>query len=396
MMDLVEDIEPPVPVTRACEALGLSRATLYRRTQPSPPRRPSEPRRAPRKLSDDERLALLDVLHHPEFVDQPPAEVYAALLSRGEYVASIRTMYRVLKAEGESNERRTLRSRVSHPAPMVSASAPNEVWTWDITLLPGPVPGVFYYLYVILDLFSRYVVGWLLAERQNAALAKQLFADALLRHGIEPGRLVLHSDRGGPMKSKDLGQFLALLGVARSFSRPRVSNDNPFSEAQFKTFKYQPDYPGRFACYEEARLYCQEVIGWHNEQHHHSGLALFTPADVFHGRVSEVAAVRQAALDAAYAAHPERFPRGAPQVALPPAVVSINPLAGSSLIVAGESCPAAPQEPPTTGNDLERHGARHGVVSCPAPTIVLPSLKGPSVGRASPAHHPAAELGFPS
>ena len=326
-MDVVEELEDPtVPIVQACAALGISRATLYRQTQPVklfsvPVRAPS-----PRRLSDTEQQGLLDVLHSDEFVDQPPHEVYATLLSRGVYLASIRTMYRVLAACGESQERRAQRAPIQHAKPTLLATAPNQVWTWDITKLRGPFPGVFYCLYAILDLFSRMTVGWLLAEHESAELAEHLFAETVARHGVEPGELTVHADRGSAMRSEGLAQLLGSLGVNRSFSRPHVSDDNAFSESQFKTLKYQPDYPDRFASPTHGRGWCQEFFGWYTDHHHHSGLALFTPADVFYGRVEEVAAQRQVALDAAYAAHPERFPNGPPIVRRPPESVAINPL----------------------------------------------------------------------
>lgn len=326
-MDFIEDIDcPSLPIVQACNALGVSRATMYRRTTLERP--PSYTVRAPnsRKLGENERQAILDVLHSEPFVDQPPPEVYATLLSQGVYMASIRTMYRLLAEQGESAERRAQRAPQRHVKPMLSAMAPNQVWTWDITKLRSVVPGVLFSLYVIIDLFSRMVVGWLLAERENAAHAERLFADTIARHGITPGALTVHADRGSPMKSDDLAQLFAVLGVARSFSRPHVSDDNAFSEAQFKTLKYQPDYPGQFASLMHARAWCQDFIGWFNEQHQHSGIALFTPADVFYGRVEEVVTRRQTALDDAFAAHPERFPNGAPIARRPPAAVHINPL----------------------------------------------------------------------
>lgn len=342
-MDVVEDLrDPQVPIVLACAALGLSRATLYRHTQPAPPvsvfvRAPS-----PRRLTDDERQAVLDALHSEEFVDQPPQEVYARLLSRGVYLASIRTIYRLLAAFGESGERRVQRTPVKHVKPMLLATAPNQVWTWDITKLRGPVPGVFYFLYAVLDLFSRMTVGWMLAERESAELAQQLFAESVARHCVEPGELTVHADRGSAMRSDGLAQLLATLGVERSFSRPHVSDDNAFSESQFKTLKYQPDYPDRFASPAHGRTWCQEFFGWYNDHHQHSGLALFTPADVFFGRVEEVAARRQLALDAAYAAHPERFPNGAPVVRRPPDSVAINPLSVGSLATEDAATPVAP------------------------------------------------------
>jgi putative transposase len=326
-MDVIEELDDPeIPIAQACAALGISRATLYRQTQsPMPASAPVRPP-SPRRLSDLERQAVLDVLHSDEFVDQPPPEVYARLLSRGVYLASIRTMYRVLAAFGESGERRAQRGPTKHVKPTLLATAPNQVWTWDITKLRGPQQGVFYCLYVVLDLFSRMTVGWLLAERESAELAEHLFAETVARHGVEPGALTVHADRGSAMRSEGLAQLLGSLGVVRSFSRPHVSDDNAFSESQFKTLKYQPDYPERFNSLVHARAWCQEFFAWYNEVHQHSGLALFTPAEVFYGRVEEVAARRQAALDDAHAEHPERFPNGPPVVRRPPASVAINPL----------------------------------------------------------------------
>jgi putative transposase len=290
-------------------------------------------------------------MHSPRFADQPPAEIYAALLSEGIYIGSLRTLYRLLASEGESHERRAQRRPTTYVKPSLTASAPNQVWTWDITKLAGPTRGVFYYLYVVLDLFSRFVVGWMLAERENTPLATQFISDAIARHDVNPKALTLHNDRGAPMTSDGMAQLLARLGVTPSFSRPRVSDDNPFSESQFKTLKYQPDFPGRFESPEHARGWAREFFTWYNEEHHHTGLALFAPADVFHRRVADVAARRQAALDQAYAAHPERF-RRRPVVPLPPERVHINPLTGPSPVndvAASKDPPAASipsREPP--------------------------------------------------
>ncbi len=329
-MTLIEQCDG-VPIAAACSALDVSRATLYRSRQPHAEPKPDRVRApSPRRLDAAERKHILDTLHLPEFADQPPTEVYAALLGQGIYLASIRTMYRLLAEVGESVERRNQRPPQTHAKPSLTATAPNQVWTWDITKLATIHKGVFLMAYVIIDLFSRYVVGWMLATKECQHLAAQLFADTIARHGVEPG-LQVHADRGSAMKSDTLGQLLASLGASRSFSRPRVSDDNAFSEAQFKTLKYQPDYPGRFEGELHARGYLQDFFGWHNDEHHHSGLALFTPSDVFHGRVDQVAAVRQATLDNAYRAHPERFPNGPPRVPLPPAAVHINPLVTGAL-----------------------------------------------------------------
>jgi putative transposase len=318
--------EPAVSVTAACTAVGLSRATLYRERRPVAPMVTVRQRvRSPRRLSDDERQAILDVMHTPEFVDQPPLEVFATLLSRSVYLASIRTFYRVLAASGESKERRNQRLPHRHVKPSLTATAPNQVWTWDITKLATLQKGVFLHAYVIIDLFSRYVVGWMVADKECKHLAARLFAETVARHSIEPG-LTVHADRGAAMKSDTLAQLLATLGASRSFSRPHVSDDNAFSEAQFKTLKYRHDYPGYFSSNLHARGWLGDFFGWHNGEHHHSGLALFTPADVFFGRVAAVHAVWQVALDAQYALYPHRFPNGPPRAALPPAAVHINPL----------------------------------------------------------------------
>ena len=326
-MDAVEELDDPqIPIVQACAALGISRATLYRQTQPAKPASVPERRPSPRRLGDLERQAVLDMLHSDEFVDQPPPEVYATLLSRGVYLASIRTMYRVLASSGESAERRAQRGPMKHVKPTLAATAPNQVWTWDITKLRGPLHGVFYCLYAVLDLFSRMTVGWLLAERESSELAQQLFSEAVERHGVPRDALTVHADRGSAMRSEGLAQLFGSIGVSRSFSRPHVSDDNAFSESQFKTLKYQPDYPGRFTSLAHARAWCQEFFDWYNDHHQHSSLALFTPADVFYGRVEEVAARRQGALDHAFAQHPERFPNGPPTVRRPPTTVAINPL----------------------------------------------------------------------
>jgi putative transposase len=328
-----------VALSVACAALSVSRASLYRDRRPPAPRVERVRAPSPRRLDEGERQRILDTLHTPEFVDQPPTEAYATLLGRGTYLGSIRTMYRVLAEAGESQERRPQRAPHTYATPSLTATAPNQVWTWDITKLATLQKGVFLMAYVIIDLFSRYVVGWMVAPKECQRLAAQLFKETIARHGVEPG-LTVHADRGSAMKSDTLAQLLASLGVSRSFSRPRVSNDNPFSEAQFKTLKYQPDYPGRFADELAARTYLGDFFGWHNEQHHHSGLELFTPGDVFHGRVELVAERRQAALDAAYREHPERFLNGPPRVRRPPTEVHINPLTSDAVQVAPTSADA--------------------------------------------------------
>jgi putative transposase len=326
MMRLLNDRDPSIPLSHACHVLDVPRANVYR-DRSEPVVRCSRPRVAShRRIPDDERKAVLDLLHSERFLDQPPAEVHAALLSEGKYVCSIRTMHRILEESAQNGERRAQRLPHAHARPSLRATAPNQVWTWDISKLAGPEPGIFYSLYVILDLFSRYPVGWMVAAHENTALAKQLFAETIARHAIGEGQLTAHMDRGAPMTSHGFAQLLATLGVSRSFSRPRVSDDNAFSEACFKTLKYQSDYPGRFENLEHARAWLADFFDWYGREHHHHGLALFTPEDVFLGRVNEIAVVRQTALDDAFKAHPERFPNGRPTVRLPNAVVAINPV----------------------------------------------------------------------
>jgi transposase InsO family protein len=354
-MDLVEDLaEPRVSVVAACAALGVSRATLYRATAPSAPPTVCERAPNPRRLSDDERQSIVDVMHTPEFADQPPMEVFAKLLSRGVYLASIRTIYRVLAELGESKERRNQRLPHPHAKPSLTATATNQVWTWDITKLATLQKGVFLHAYVIIDLFSRYVVGWMVAAKECKHLAAQLFADTVARHSVEPG-LTVHSDRGAAMKSDTLAQLLATLGLDQSFSRPHVSDDNPFNEAHFKTMKYQPDYPGFFAGLLHARGWLEPFFGWHNDDHQHSGLALYTPAEVFFGRVPAVHAVRQKALDAAYALHPSRFPNGPPKAALPPAEVHINPLEALTALLSDAEIAAANINHPADAPPVNTH-----------------------------------------
>ena len=313
-------------MNRACDAVGLVRQAYYRAIEQTMfTLKPISKRQSHRKLSGEQKAILLAAMNSEEFLDQPPREVYATLLSRGEYHCSWRTMYRVLAEQDLVRDRRNQRDPRSFAVPRLEATAPNQVWTWDISKLPTFERGVFLNLYVVLDLFSRYVVGWMVAAHENSALAKQLFEEAIPRYGIAPEKLTVHHDRGAPMTSHTFANLLADLGVNQSMSRPRVSNDNAFSEAHFRTAKYQPDYPGRFLDIEAARTWFQEFFDWYNEEHHHEGIALFTPAEVFRGEVEKVAAVRQQALDSAFAEHPERFVKGPPKASLPPAQVRINP-----------------------------------------------------------------------
>jgi putative transposase len=322
----VKEHAPCVGTARLCRALGLARATVYRHLHPPEPGTAPAPRPTPsHALSEEERQAVLDVLHDERFVDRPPADVVAALLDEGRYLCSTRTMYRILDAQGEVRERRNQLEHPHYEQPELLATRPNEVWSWDITKLKGPAKWAYYQLYVILDIFSRYVVGWMVAERESSALAKRLIGETCLKQEVVRGQLTLHADRGSSMRSKPLAMMLSDLGVTKTHSRPHVSNDNPFSESQFKTLKYRPDFPARFGSLQDARAFCQEFFTWYNTQHHHSGIAWLTPEDMHYGRAQQIVQVRQQALDDAFALHPERFGNKPPRVAHPPAAVWINP-----------------------------------------------------------------------
>jgi putative transposase len=319
----VTEVGPRFGIAPTCAALGVPRATYYRRRRPqnAPPRR----RPSPRALSDAERTAVLAVLHEPRFVDLPPAEVYATLLDEGRYLCSERSMYRVLASHQEVRERRNQLRHPVYAAPELLARRPNELWSWDITKLLGPAKWTYFYLYVMLDVFSRYVVGWMVAHRESAGLAEQFIHETCARQGIERGQLTIHADRGSAMTSKPVALLLADLGVTKTHSRPHVSNDSPFSEAQFKTLKYRPAFPARFGSIQDARAHCHIFFPWYNAQHHHSGLGLLTPADVHHGVAEQRVAARATVLATAYALHPERFPAGQPHPPARPVEVWINP-----------------------------------------------------------------------
>lgn len=259
------------------------------------------------------------------FADRTPEYIVHTLLEEGKYHCSVRTLYRLLAQCGETTPRRRQRKHPPYKRPELMATAPNQTWTWDITLLRGPHRGVYYRLYVVLDLFSRYVVGWLLARAENGKLAARLLRDAYEKQGVEPTQLIVHADRGTAATSKSVADMLDALGVSRSFSRPRVSDDNAFSESQFKHLKYSPNFPDRFACFADALAFLREFFPWYNDEHRHSGLAFFTPSAVHHGRVEQLAAVRNDALALAYTLHPERFVHGPPVTHLPPDAVYINP-----------------------------------------------------------------------
>ena len=308
---------------------GLPRASFYRRQRPAPGHQQPRPTPA-RALCASERAHVLDVLASPRFVDRSPAEVVATLLDEGQYLCAERTMYRILAANQPVRERRNQRSHPCYTKPELVATGPNQTWSWDITRLRGPKRWTSFYLYVLLDIFSRYVVGWMVADRENAALAATLIEETCLKQGIEPQVLTLHSDRGAPMTSKCTAQLLADLGVTRSLSRPQVSDDNPFSEAQFKTLKYHPGFPGRFEDITAAIAFCRSFFPWYNTEHRHAGIAMLTPDDVHHHRAPDVLAQRGRTLQAAWALHPERFVHGTPKPAPLPEAVWINPPATST------------------------------------------------------------------
>jgi len=311
----------------ACAALGVSRASVQRRRArltAAPATRRTRPRPA-RALTAPQHQIVLDLLHAPRFADQAPAEIYASLLDAGVYHCSIRTMYRILSQNGEVRERREQLRHPIYRKPELLAERPNEVWSWDITKLMGPTKWSYFYLYVILDIFSRRVVGWCVADAESATLFKPLFDDAIAKHNVPRGQLTLHADRGGPMKAKATALLLADLGVTRSHNRPHVSNDNPFSESHFKTLKYQPQFPRRFGCIEDARSFCRRFFDWYNQDHHHSGIGLMTPDQVHYGQTDAVHAARQLTLDQAFRDNPERFVNKPPTPPNKPTAAWINP-----------------------------------------------------------------------
>lgn len=310
-------------VSHLCAALALPRATYYRRLGP---RRVVRPRPRPqRALAPAERKQVLDLLHQAEFVDMAPEAVFNNLLDQGRYVCSPRTMYRILDENQEARERRNQLRHPEYSKPELLATAPNQVWSWDITKLLGPQKWTYFNLYVLLDIYSRYVVGWMLAHRERAHLAKKLISDSCDRHNIQRDQLTVHADRGPSMTSKTVALLLADLGATKSHSRPYQSNDNPFSEAHFKTLKYRPDFPNRFGCIEDARSHCRAFFDWYNNQHRHGGIAMLTPHDVHFGLGDQRLAQRQRVLSDAYAIHPERFPRGQTAAGRLPEAVWINP-----------------------------------------------------------------------
>ncbi len=314
-----------VGVQRSCALLGLARATHYRRRAPVMVNRPPAPRPTPpNALSVEERHQVLDLLHEPENCDLAVAQVWTRALDEGSYLCSQSTMHRILRARGESQDRRGQRTHPATKIPELMAEGPNRVWSWDITKLKGPRKGIHYNLYVVLDIFSRYVPNWILAEHEDQDLAKDFLNDAIVTQGIDEHQLTIHADRGGAMRSKPVSQLMQDLHIRRSHSRPHVSNDNPFSEAQFKTLKYCPAFPERFESIEQARAFCQVFFAHYNHEHRHSGIALHTPASVHYGTHHEVRVQRQETLDAAFEKNPLRFRHRAPRAPELASVVWIN------------------------------------------------------------------------
>lgn len=327
MVEQVAELAAAVGIKRACASLTLPRSAWYRtgrKGREASSRSASRPQ-PPRALSEAERVRVRDILNSGRFQDSTPRQVYGVLLDEGQYLCHWRTMYRILAAYGEVRERRQQRQHPWQPKPELVATAANQVWSWDITKLRGPQKWLFYYLYVILDIYSRCVVGWLLAERESAVLAEQLLAETCAKQGVTPEQLVVHADHGSAMTSKTVALLLADLGVTKSHTRPRMSNDNPYSEAQFKTLKYRPDYPPRFGSLPDARSWARVFFQWYNHEHRHSSLGLMTPATVHYGQAQALTAKRQALLLSAYRLHPERFVRGAPTPPQLAAAVWINP-----------------------------------------------------------------------
>jgi putative transposase len=317
-------IEPMLGTRAACAAVGRPRATHYRRQAPPRPKSTTPRQAPPNKLTDEERGQILAVLRSPRFVDLSPAQVFHIVWDEGTYLASVSTYDRLLRVTGEVHERRRQATHPPRVRPELVARCPLVVWSWDITKLKGPKRGEYYDLYVVLDIFSRYVVAWCVAPSESGELAKELIADAVARHEVPPGQLTVHADRGSSMTSNAVVELLAFLGIARTHSRPHVSNDNPFSEAQFKTLKYCPAFPERFGCIEDARAFCATFFTYYNHEHRHSGIGYHTPASVHYDTAAEVRASRAATLDAAYTANPARFRHRRPQPPELPTVAWIN------------------------------------------------------------------------
>ena len=374
---IVEERGARLGVATLCRALALPRATLYRRRTP---RKQATRRSSSRALSSVERQAVLATLHSDRFLDDAPASITARLLDEATYLCSTRTMYRILSAEGELRERR---NQLRHPAyvrPELLATGPNQLWSWDITKLLGPAKWTYYYLYVLLDVFSRYVTGWMVAYRESATLAARLIDEACSRQGISPGQLTVHADRGSSMTSKTVAFLLADIGVTKTHSRPHVSDDNPYSESQFKTLKYRPNFPDRFGSLQHARNWSSPFFHWYNHEHRHGGIAYLTPADVHNGRAEQILRRREGVLTEAARQHPERFVRGAARLARLPEAVWINkPLVELKTEKGGYH--GSPD------SEISRPGTSQGPSSHPAdpsPSVFIPNQPFLSLAQSSP------------
>lgn len=336
-MTAAQQASPVIGLYAACMALGVSRATLYRRRKRAEKPVEQKPRPTPdRALSVKERERILELLHSERFMDKAPAEIHATLLDEGEHPCSIRTLYRILAANKEVRERRNQRRHPVYPEPQLQATGPNQVWSWDITKLASPKKWTHYQLYAVIDIYSRYVVAWRVERTESSVLAKELMAEACKRQGVQPDQLTVHADRGSSMKSKTLAQLFADLGVTKTHSRPRVSNDNPYSESHFKTLKYRPDFPPRFGSLEDARTHCRAFFHWYNNEHYHSGIELLTPYQVHYGQAEAILEARYKVKLAAYNKHPKRYVNGPPKRTTLPASVWINEPQGLSLVEPGK------------------------------------------------------------
>jgi putative transposase len=388
-MRAAEELGQVVGVRRACETLGVSRASLYRGRQAAATT-PKAPAVSPRALTNQERQEVKDVLYSERHADSSPRQVYAKLLDDGRYLCSVRTMYRILQEDDASHERRNQLRHPEYTKPELLATKANAVWSWDITKLRGPQKWTYYYLYVILDIYSRYVVGWMLAHAESSDLASRLIRESVEKQQVSEDQLILHSDRGPSMGSHNVAQLLATLGVTKSHSRPHVSNDNPFSESQFKTMKYSPEFPNRFDSFDQALSFCRTFMGWYNDQHYHTGIGLLTPAMVHYGESDHVLDSRSEVLQAAFQRHPERFVSGPPKRLQLPTEVWINPPQKAQEKGPPElECPQKPSTPLT-----------HPRPDYPSPSCVPAELDSVSSGSGNPSgsttfEHPSHSLENP-
>lgn len=328
-MEAIEIFRMSAPMTLLCQGLDMVRATAYRFWERKKSPTTQKPRNLfihSRALSEDEKQDVVEVMNSQRFQDSAPAQIQATLLDEGKYLCSVRTMYRILTERGEVKERRKRVDRKHYPKPELLATGPNQVWSWDITKLLGPQKWAYFYLYVMMDIFSRYVVGWMIENKESAALAKVLIEESMEKQNLSKDhKLTIHSDRGAPMTAKTVTQLMADLGVIKSLSRPHVSNDNPFSEATFSTIKGCPTYPGRFGSIQDARGWGRNLFPWYNDEHKHSGIGYYTAEAVHYGRAQEFYELRRQTLIKAYETHPERFVNKIPKPYDVPQKVWINP-----------------------------------------------------------------------